>query len=92
MDPKSFMKTRSQFLKMLYEATDGKIEKEVNKYDIAAALYLGRQSLNNTIDYLAYEGLLKKDTTISVSITLRGIMEIEKATTDPEKSTEGFLH
>jgi len=82
---------RFEFLKLVYDTTQGIQNKLVNMWDIGEELGLDKQTIEAVAQYLVGEGLIKVWTFGgSLSITQLGIKEIERATTDLPEPTEHF--
>ena len=84
-------KQRFQFLNLVYEHTDGNEDELVNMYELGEALNWGRDTPYLVCQYLRGEYLIEFVTHGGdISITHRGVVEIEKALTQPEEATNYF--
>lgn len=89
---KELQRKRFQFLRRLYELSEGNIHNWENMFLIDQELGLDKQSTINVTDYLWGEGLLKPTASGGlVGITHPGIKEVEEALTYPDRETEHFL-
>lgn len=84
-------KMRFEFLRKLYERTNGNKFEFIEVTSIGEELKLDRDSAWRIVYYLNDEGLLEIRTNAHVSIAHLGIIEIEEALTNPEEPTEHFL-
>ena len=80
---------RYLFLQRLYELTDGSELKRVAKSEVEAGLNATAQEANDVFQYLKGEHLANP-VNMSVSITHAGVIEIEKALSEPDKPTQYF--
>jgi hypothetical protein len=80
---------RYLFLHRLYELVDGSELKRVAKADVAEGLGASPQEANDVWQYLKGEHLANP-VNMAVSITHAGVVEIEKALSDPDKPTQYF--
>lgn len=84
-------KLRFQFMKALYDATDGSRTVIVNMFELGAALGWDRDRVSNVVEYLEGEGLLEHRTLGGgISIAHSGVLEVERAVTEPTLPTEHF--
>jgi len=82
---------RFQFLKCLYDLSAGDEHKFVNLYEVGKQLGFDKPTVVKIEYYLENEGLVEwRETSGSISITHKGVVEIEKALTKPEEPTEHF--
>jgi uncharacterized protein YegP (UPF0339 family) len=82
---------RLQFLKALYDATDGNEFKVVNIWDIGKKLKWDDETVNVTAQYLVGEGLLQYLTLGGgLVITHFGVEQVENAIANPEQETKYF--
>lgn len=80
------------FLKTVYEESNGEEGYIFNMWEIGKLLNFTRDETSSIFSYLEGEGLLKPMTLGGgFSITHLGILEIEEALSEPDKSTEHFL-
>jgi hypothetical protein len=85
-------KQRFEFLKSIYEATNGNESIPVDGKLIGNELGIDHENSSNIIQYLIGEGLLKPSGAgLRMVITHSGIMEVEEALESPEKPTQHFL-
>jgi len=86
---KELQRKRFEFLKRLYELSKGDIYFEGSMFIIGQELDLDEQSTIKVTDYLSGEGLLKYTASGGhIGITHRGIKEVEKALSHPDRKTE----
>ena len=83
-------KMRFEFLKKLYEESDGNTFKACYVEDIGVAVGFCSEEVMKIRQYLKGEGLLKSLGGRTVAITHEGIKEIEEALSNPNKPTEHF--
>jgi len=82
---------RLQFLHRLYKLTEGSEFKYFNMFDIGSELDLDRKLTSDIAYYLRQEGLIEFRAIGGViGITHRGIREVEKALSNPNKPTDFF--
>ena len=82
---------RLQFLHRLYELTEGSEFKYFNMFDIGSELDLDRKLTSDIAYYLRQEGLIEfRAIGGMIGITHRGIREVEKALSNPNKPTDFF--
>lgn len=82
---------RLQFLHRLYELTEGSEFKYFNMLDIGSELDLDRKLTSDIAYYLRQEGLIEfRAIGGMIGITHRGIREVEKALSNPNKPTHYF--
>lgn len=82
---------RFDFTKALYDATDGSRAEIVEMFDLGESLGWDRGRISNVVEYLEGEGLVKYMTLGGgISITHRGVVELEEALTEPAQPTEHF--
>ncbi|MDO1449047.1 hypothetical protein Q0590_22405 [Rhodocytophaga aerolata] len=92
MDIEEKKKYRFLFLQRLYQKTDGNIHKGVYTYEIGQELNLDNEVTDNIVSFLKGEYLIEGKTRDRVlTITHRGVLEIEEAIEHPEKPTKHFL-
>ena len=83
---------RFRYLEHLWEIAEGSTRSIVNRHDVGDAIGLDEKTCNLVTDYLRAESLLDYVTMDGgIGITHYGIVEIEDALTNPNKSTEHFL-
>jgi hypothetical protein len=82
---------RFEFMKMLYEVTNGNEHAFVNALEIGNELGFERSDILLTTQYLDGEGLLKQVTLdYRVGITHLGVVEVESALENPDRPTVHF--
>jgi len=82
---------RLQFLHRLYKLTEGSEFKYFNMFDIGSELDLDRKLTSDIAYYLRQEGLIEfRAIGGMIGITHRGIREVEKALSNPNKPTDYF--
>lgn len=84
-------KQRYQFLKKLYDKTNGSENIYVTSEEITDGLNINKEAISNIIDYLIEEHLIAIPAFGVISITHYGICEVEAAESNPNKPTEHFL-
>ncbi len=95
---KKKQKQRVDFLKKLYELSEGSVSNQVNGALVGWQIGLrngDEASLSDTVRYLESEGLTKvivwtSEMPASVQLTHNGLKEIEDAVSSPDKATEHF--
>lgn len=83
-------KKRFQFLKALYDQTDGDQLESINYLTLGEGIGFTSDDANKVSDYLDAEGLIKYVAGGFVSITHKGVIEIENAIAQPESQTKYF--
>lgn len=84
-------KNRFSFLRHLYETTKGRRDVMVSLFEIAAEIGIDKGEEGPLADYLEGEGLLDFVTLQgNICITHEGIIQVEKALTQPDKATDYF--
>jgi len=82
---------RFQFLSRLYEGTGGNQYASMNMWEIGNILGFSRDVTGLIVQYLEGEGLIKYSTLGGgIRITHRGVVQIEKARSEPDKPTQYF--
>lgn len=82
---------RFKFLNRLYEITDGHRMATENAFKLGQELGFSEEEADNIVGYLDGEGLIECRTIDGeISISHRGVLEIEQAHRRPEKETEHF--
>jgi hypothetical protein len=81
---------RLRFLHALYEASEGSTSSIVSTESLGASVGLGVEQTWIVRRYLAMEDLLKGVTPTSISITHKGLKEVEEALVAPARPTEHF--
>ncbi len=82
---------RYRLLRHLYDATDGGLHASISLADLAAEAGLSDSEGDAALDYLAEEGLVEYEAFgPMISITHRGVIEVEQSINQPEQSTEHF--
>ncbi|HWZ21702.1 MAG TPA: hypothetical protein VNW06_03565 [Cytophagaceae bacterium] len=91
MDLKEKKKIRFQFLKAVYDVTDGDETAIVNGEEIGKDISLDWDTASNVIQYLFGENLVEpRGMGLHIGITHSGVIEIEEALNHPEKPTAHF--
>ena len=84
-------KERLLFLSKLYEVSGGDILKIIKGYELAASINIDEIRAAQLIRYLIGEYLVKiRANRFTISITPKGVKEIEGAMANPEKETKYF--
>lgn len=84
-------KQRFQFLNRVYELSGGSQFHFVNMYEIGQEFGFDRESTINIAQYLSEEGLIEnEDTGGNLTISHRGVCEVEEALSNPDKPTTYF--
>lgn len=84
-------KQRFQFLERLYEVTNGSTSRIFMMDELGDELNFDRNTTSNVVEYLTAELLVESRTLGGgISITHDGVLEIESAHENPDKSTEHF--
>jgi ElaB/YqjD/DUF883 family membrane-anchored ribosome-binding protein len=82
---------RFQFLKLVYEKTEGNKYQSVNMWNLGEELGWDKQTAKLTVQYLVGESLIEYSAMGgSIAITHFGVVEIERALTHPEEDTTYF--
>ncbi len=82
---------RFQFLKKLYEVTDGSELVSVNLWELGEELSFSHPETDRIDEYLSGEGLITHIALDrSIGITHRGVMEVEAALSKPDEETRYF--
>lgn len=82
---------RYRLLRHLYDVTDGGLHASVSSADLAAEAGLSDDEADTTLDYLVEEGLAEYEAFgPMVSITHRGVVEVEQSINQPEQPTPHF--
>jgi hypothetical protein len=82
---------RYRFLRGMYDATGGSSAAFVNMWELGGELGLSREDTNDAESYLQDEGLVKAMTLGGgISITHRGIQEVESSIQRPNRPTAHF--
>lgn len=82
---------RFRFLHALYEATDGDTHAILSMWKLGLSLGLDRESTSGVVDYLNGEHLLEyRALGGEIGITHYGVLEVERALSEPEKPTQYF--
>ncbi len=91
---KDIKKMRFEFLRYTYEYINGSTSKFVSSKEIASQLGFELEETIKIVEYLDSEGLIKiiahHGLDVAYNILHQGIVEIETALSEPEKSTEHF--
>jgi hypothetical protein len=75
----------------LYEASEGRLNVSFELSDLAVKAGLSYEEADGAIDYLAGEGLVSLDGFgPMVSLTHRGVVEVEQSIDKPDRATEHF--
>ena len=84
-------RNRFQFLKKLYEITEGNALCSVNMWELGNELEFIRQTTEQIVQFLVGENLVKYFTLGgNIAITHQGIVQVEKALSEPDKPTLYF--
>lgn len=84
-------KRRLEYLKMLYDLTDGDRFKYVSGFRLGENLGFNKQEANQIVDYLVGEGLVQYVALGgTIAITHEGIKEVESGLENPKNPTEHF--
>ena len=89
----SLQKKKAQrylYLKRLYKLTDGDTVKSFERKKIGGELGWDEATTHNVAFYLKDEGLIRYQTFTKISITHRGVKQIEKAQSYPDQPTNYF--
>lgn len=82
---------RYRLLRHLYDATDGGVHASVSLADVAGEGNLCEADADAALNYLVEENLVKLEAFgPMISITHRGVVEVEQSINRPEQSTEHF--
>jgi hypothetical protein len=92
MDALTKKKTdRFRYLNLLYERTGGQRLKFLDMWDLGGELAIGRDDTHALVDYLVGENLAEhRGIGGIIGITHYGIVEVERALTEPEAPTKYF--
>jgi hypothetical protein len=84
-------KNRFRYLHRLCERTDGRELALEDKYEIGDEIGLSREETENVVSYLIGEGLAShRDIGQAIGITHAGLVEVERALSEPDVPTEHF--
>ncbi len=82
---------RLTYMSALYDATGGSPSAAVDMWELGQGLGWDRPTTDRTVEYLDAENLLKFIAMGgAISITHRGVVEVEQSREDPEAPTEHF--
>lgn len=81
---------RFRFLHALYEETDGSSGSPVSPQEIGRELDFSRDETDKVVGYLMGENLVEQLNWESIGITHSGVVEVERALSEPEKPTQYF--
>lgn len=81
---------RFEFVKRLYEATEGRTLNVVSVDELAAELGWSDAESSAVVEYLDAEGLIEYHMGNQASITHTGVVEVEAALKNPSRPTEHF--
>ena len=84
---------RALFMRRLYDKSDGAAMEFITADTLTADMHLSESQEQELVDYLKQEGLIKSRGTGSpplISITHRGVIEVEQSSERPELPTEHF--
>jgi hypothetical protein len=81
---------RLRFMERLYDATGGSQLASVDPYELGDELGLSREETDRVIEYLQGEQLLAHAGLGRVGITHLGVLEVERALSNPKQETEHF--
>ena len=90
LDIEEKKKSRFKFLKKLHELSEGNEHTSFNMFAIGETFGFDREVTVNIINYLENTGLIKWRGSGDISISHNGSIEIEKALSQPDKSTKHF--
>ena len=91
MSLEELKKKRLQYLKKLYDVTEGDRYSHVSMYDLGKDLGFERKETEGIVDYLFGEHLLTYAGLGGIiSMTHEGVKEVESALDNPKKPTEHF--
>jgi hypothetical protein len=82
---------RFRFMNALYEKTNGDQHEFVDMWEVGASLGLSREETERVVQYLAGEHLLEEVAMGGlIAITHYGVVQVEQALSQPERSTQYF--
>ena len=81
---------RLRFMNRLYDATGGSQLASVDQYELGDELGLSREETDRVIEYRQGEQLLAHAGLGGVGITHLGVLEVERALSNPKQETEHF--
>ena len=81
---------RLRFMNRLYDATGGSQLASVHPYEVGDELGLSHDETDRVIEYLQGEQLLAHAGLGTVGITHLGVLEVERALSNPKQETEHF--
>ena len=82
---------RFQFIHRLYEISGGNEYCDVNKQDIGKELNFSKDDISTIPQYLKGEGLIRyTEFGGSIAITHEGVIEVEKALSEPDQPSHYF--
>jgi hypothetical protein len=81
---------RFQFLLKLFEISQGDELFSIDTFELGDQLGFVRDETNRIDDYLVGEDLVERVAGTKISITHRGIVEVEKALSKPDEPTTYF--
>jgi len=90
VDHQKIEQERFDFLKLIYDLSDGNSSRVVSWRDRGENLRFSGEKITELIKYLYQEGLVKIESENNVSITDSGANEIGRKLTNPENPTEHF--
>lgn len=83
-------KQRYLMLRKVYDATEGSVRTLVSFEELAQEAGLSTEDAQLAEEYLIGEGLIEGATLLHVTLTHRGMMEVESSMRHPSKPTEHF--
>jgi hypothetical protein len=81
---------RLRFMYLLYDATGGSELAFVDKYELGDELGLSIEETDRVVEYLKREQLLAYPGLRGIGITHLGVLEVERALSNPKQETEHF--
>jgi hypothetical protein len=81
---------RLRFMYRLYDATGGSELADVDRHELGDELGLSSEETDRVIEYLKGEQLLAYPGLGGISITHRGVLEVERSISNPKQETEHF--
>jgi len=89
---KKLQRQRFEFLKGVYERSEGSKYQDVDVYSVGEEIGLSSGEVDRAVEYLIEEGLIKRPHFGNdVAITHRGVVEAERSLVQPDQPTDYFL-
>jgi hypothetical protein len=89
---KKLQRQRFEFLKGVYERSEGSKYQDVDVYSLGDEIDLSREQVDRAVEYLIEERLIERPHFGNdVAITHLGVVEAERAMTQPDQATDYFL-